>query len=315
MDNYTVIHNSGDLTREEWIQVRKKYIGGSDAGAILGVNPYRGAMDVWLDKNTDQTKDLESEAIRQGNDLEDYVAKRFSEATGLKVRRDRSMMVSVENPFMLADIDRRIVGRNAILECKTTAAYNGSQWDDGKVPPSYYAQVQHYIAVTGAETAFIAVAILGRDFKYYEIEPNDSYIRAMIEMEKDFYETSMERGLMPSPDGTKAASEAIKAFYKGGIPDTVDLSENEEAIDMAHDYLSFKAEKKMLEDAIRAKEQGLQMLLKNNEKGIAGDFEITWPSYTRKNFDKKAFEEDYPVLAQKYTTDSEYRRFGVKEMK
>ncbi len=76
-----------NMSREEWLKLRKSGIGGSDAGAICGLNPYSSPMKVYQDKTSEDVSDLDSESMRQGRDLEDYVARRFMEATGLKVRR------------------------------------------------------------------------------------------------------------------------------------------------------------------------------------------------------------------------------------
>ena len=98
-----------------WLRLRKSGIGGSDAGAICGVNPYSGAMKVFQDKISEEVEEQDSEAVRIGHDLEDYVAQRFTEATGLKVRKSNFMYRSVEHPFMIADVDRLIVGEDAAL--------------------------------------------------------------------------------------------------------------------------------------------------------------------------------------------------------
>lgn len=76
-----------NLPREEWLRYRKCGITGTDAGAILGLNPYRSAFQVYHDKTSDTIENIDNEAMRQGRDLEEYVAQRFTEATGLKVRR------------------------------------------------------------------------------------------------------------------------------------------------------------------------------------------------------------------------------------
>ena len=117
-----------NMTHEEWLQRRKTGIGGSDAGAICGLNPYVSPMGVYLDKISTETTDLDNEAMRQGRDLEEYVARRFIEATGLKVRRSNMMYRNSRYPFMLADVDRFIVGEDAGLECKTASAYNADKW-------------------------------------------------------------------------------------------------------------------------------------------------------------------------------------------
>ena len=134
----------GDMDRKEWLRLRRTGIGGSDAGAVCGLNLYSSPMKVYQDKicdiseepeekifdehSRDDVPDEPNEAIRQGYDLEDYVAKRFTEATGFKVRRSNYMYRSLAWPFMIADVDRLVVGEDAGLECKTVSAYNADKW-------------------------------------------------------------------------------------------------------------------------------------------------------------------------------------------
>ena len=68
--------------RQEWLRERKNYLGGSDLGAIAGLNPYRTALDVYLDKTSDDIREETNAAMRWGNLLEDVVAKAYSEDTG-----------------------------------------------------------------------------------------------------------------------------------------------------------------------------------------------------------------------------------------
>ena len=114
-----------DMPREEWLRLRKTGIGGSDAGAVCGVNEYRSAADVFFDKISAEVADIEdNEAMRQGRDFEDYVARRFEEQMGLKARRSNYLSRSDEHPFMIADVDRLIVGENAGLEIKTCSSFS-----------------------------------------------------------------------------------------------------------------------------------------------------------------------------------------------
>ena len=118
------------LGNEEWLRLRKTGLGGSDAGAVCGLNPYSSPMKVFADKTSDSVEGEDNEAIRIGRDLEQYVAERFMEATGLKVRRSNYMYRSVEHPCMIADVDRFVAGEDAGLECKTASAYNAGKWAD-----------------------------------------------------------------------------------------------------------------------------------------------------------------------------------------
>ena len=143
-----------NLSKEDWLRYRKCGITGTDAGAILGLNPYRSAFQVYHDKISDTIENIDNEAMRQGRDLEDYVAQRFTEATGLKVRRANAIYQSEEHPLLLADFDRLIVGQKAGLECKTVSPFSADKWADGKIPAHYMAQInQLYSADDRNKTA------------------------------------------------------------------------------------------------------------------------------------------------------------------
>lgn len=151
--------NIKNLTREEWLAERQKGIGGSDAAAVAGLNPWKSAAAVYFEKIGEAPAEtVTSERLRVGHDLEDYVAKRFAEATGKKIRRNNYMLHQDEHSFILGDIDREIVGENAILECKTTNSYALKDWKD-EPPLHYQIQCMHYMLVTGAEVCYIACLI------------------------------------------------------------------------------------------------------------------------------------------------------------
>ena len=202
-----------NMSREEWLKLRKSGIGGSDAGAICGLNPYASPMSVYRDKTSEDLSDLDSETMRQGRDLEDYVAHRFMEATGLKVRRSNMMYRCEEHPFMIADVDRLIVGEDAGLECKTANAYNADKWKDGDVPLHYLMQCCHYMAVTGRSAWYIAVVILGQEFKYARIDRDDDLIAKLIAIEEAFWNQHVIPRIIPAPDGSKACDEVLEQYF------------------------------------------------------------------------------------------------------
>ena len=148
-----------NLSHEEWLRYRKLGIGGSDAGAVCGLNPYRTAMQVYFDKTSDAVENTDNEAMRQGRDLESYVAQRFMESTRKKVRRSNAIFRHENYPFLLANVDRMVSGENAGLECKTASPYVADQWKDGQIPLHYQIQCYHYMNVCNADAWYIAVLI------------------------------------------------------------------------------------------------------------------------------------------------------------
>ena len=153
-----------NMSREEWLWHRRGSLGGSDAAAILGLSQWITPYTVWADKTGRLPEQPDNEAMRQGRDFEDYVAQRFTEVTGKKVRRNNAILKNTDYPFAHANIDRSIVGENAGLECKTTSVMNLRKFKNGEYPDTYYCQCVHYMAVTGADRWYLAVLVFGQDF-------------------------------------------------------------------------------------------------------------------------------------------------------
>ncbi|WP_276855536.1 YqaJ viral recombinase family protein [Enterocloster lavalensis] len=166
-------------------------------------------MSVSRDKVSEGVEAEDNESMRQGRDLEGYVARRFMEATGLKVRRSNQMYRSQEHPFMIADVDWIVVGENTGLECKTPSPYSSGKWKDGEIPPHYLIQCYHYMAVTGKREWYIAVVLLGQDFKYAKITWDEALIQNLITIESDFWSNQIVSRNMPDPDGSKACDEVL----------------------------------------------------------------------------------------------------------
>lgn len=300
----------GNLSREEWLQLRRTGIGGSDAGAICGLNPYSSPMEVYQDKVCGVQQEQEGESIRQGHDLEDYVAQRFMEETGLKVRRSNYMYHSRENSFMIADVDRLVIGRDAGLECKTASAYNADKWKDGEIPPHYILQCVHYMAVTGKRTWYLAVVILGQEFKYHKLVWDDELISQLIRMEKDFWENHIMPENMPDPDGSKPCSEVLgQYFHTARKGSAIELVGFDEKLDRRDEILRQIAE---LEKEQRRIEQEVKLYMKDNESAFSGKYRISWGNVESVRLDAKRIRQEMPEVYRSYAKISTSRRFQVR---
>lgn len=302
-----------DMDHETWLQYRKKGIGGSDAGAICGLNPYATAISVFIDKTQPQAGAKEdNEAMRQGRDLEEYVARRFSEETGKKVRRANSIFYQEEHPFMLANVDRLIVGENAGLECKTASAYSADKWKDGHVPESYEIQCHHYMAVTGADAWYIACVVLGREFIWHKIERDEETIQMLTQIETEFWNDNVLADKMPEPDGSKAAEELLSKYYGS--------SEPEKSISLVgfDEKLKRRAEISELQDKLEKEkkqiEQEVKVYMEDAEKADSDRFSVSWKSVVSNRVDSKKLKSDYPDIYKECVKASESRRFTVKEI-
>ena len=298
------------VSNTEWLRLRKSGIGGSDAGAICGVNPYSSAMKVFRNKTNEEVEEQDSEAIRIGHDLEEYVAQRFTEATGLKVRRSNYMYRSVENPFMIADIDRVIIGEDAGLECKTASAYHADKWADGNIPLHYIMQCYHYMAVTGKRVWYIAAVILGREFTYRRLEWDDDLIERLISIETDFWNNRVAKGIMPPPDGSKACDEVLEQyFHTAKKASAIALVGFDEKLRRREEILGFISELQAEQKQI---EQEVKLFMQDNELASSDSFRVSWKNIDSTKLDTKRIKAERPELYADYGKVSHSRRFEVK---
>ena len=297
------------IDKESWLQYRKQGIGGSDAGAVCGLNPYRTAIQVYYDKTSDSIEEIDNEAMRQGRELEEYVAKRFCEASGKRVRRANAMFYDEKNPFMLADVDRMIVGENAGLECKTASPYSEEKWRDDKIPLSYQLQCYHYMSVCNADAWYIAVLIYGRDFKYYRIERDDEVIENLIRIEKEFWNEYVLKQVIPDPDGSKTADAAIAERFKESKSITIPLTGFDERLERRQEILSLLEK---IETEKRQIDQELKLYLGDAEIAENEHYRVSWKNFSRNSIDEKRLKAEQPEIYEKYRRETISRRFTVK---
>lgn len=306
---YTKVPIKG-MGREEWLRLRQTGIGGSDAGAICGVNPYSGPMKVYRDKACDIHEEQDNEAIRQGNDLEDYVARRFMEASGLKVKRSNYMYRSVEHPFMIADVDRLVTGEDAGLECKTASAYNADKWKDGEIPLHYIMQCYHYMAVTGKRAWYIAAVILGREFVYRKLVWDDAVVSGLVAAEEDFWENYVMAGKMPEPDGSGICDEVLKScFHTARKGSSIKLDGFDEKLDRRAEIME---QINRLQQEQSRIEQEVKMYMKDNESASSEKYRISWGSVDTSRLDTQRMKQEKPEIYRDYVKVSTARRFQIK---
>ena len=302
-----------DISKNEWLELRKQGIGGSDAAAIVGLDRYRSAFDVYAEKIGLKPEQPDNEAMRQGRDLEDYVASRFCEATEKKVRRRNAMLQHPEHTFMTANIDRWVVGENAGLECKTTSVLNRAKFSQGEYPPNYYVQCVHYMAVTGADRWYLSVLVLNKAFYVFIIERDESEIQALIEVEKYFWENHVLKQIPPTPDGSESTSELIKQLFP-------EAREKEEIAlfgyeDKIQQYLELEAQVKELTQKRDALKQELQLAMSDAEIGRAQGYIVEWKNQVRQNLDTKRLKKEQAEIYKNYLKPAQtVRVFKVKEV-
>lgn len=310
-----VIAKTKNMDRKEWLMLRKNGIGGSDAGAVCGLNPYVSPLEVYFSKTCEGVDEGEpdNEAMREGRDLEDYVAKRFMEASGLKVRRANVMYASKEYPFMIADVDRIVTGRKSGitgLECKTASPYSAEKWKDGKIPAHYIIQCYHYMAVLDAQSWYIAVIVYGREFKYIKLERDEEIIQQLIRIEENFWNHNVIEKVMPEPDGSDAAETFINRHFAESRKElSIPLKGFDEKLRRREEITGIISQ---LDTEKKKIEQEIKTYMDEAEYAENENFLVSWRNSITNRIDTKRLKEEMPEVYTKFLNTIKNRKFIVK---
>mgnify|MGYP001324417180 CR=1 FL=1 len=257
-----VLVSTKELDREEWLKERMKGIGGSDAAKVLGVSRWGGPLSVYLEKKGLYTPDDPGEPAYWGTVLEDVVAREFEKRSGLRVQRQNKIFQHAEYPWMLANVDRRIVGQNKGLECKTASNFMGDEWEGDELPDSYYIQIQHYMAVMGWESCWVACLIGGQRYVQKEVQRNSELINTIIEKEREFWEDHFLKDVPPPV----TPFDNPNSLWPEQTEDDMVQDIDDETIAIARSLAGVQATKKGLED----EEERLKGILKAKIGEMAG---------------------------------------------
>ncbi|MDR8050731.1 YqaJ viral recombinase family nuclease [Burkholderia cenocepacia] len=307
-----------ELSRDDWLAVRRTGIGGSDAAAAVGLNPYMSALELWLDKTgradalpRPDPADTTSPTY-WGTLLEPIVAAVYTQQTGNKVRKVNAVLRHPSIPFMLANIDREIVGAHdvQILECKTAGEFGTRLWRDG-VPEYVQIQVQHQLAVTGKTAAHVAVLLCGQALEVRRIERDDALIGRLVELEARFWRF-VETDTPPPADGSESADRALRHLYPGN-GETIDFSDDHRLSSVFADLVAVRAE---IETRQQLEAQFKQTIQQAMGDAIRAVFQTGSVSFKRSkdssSVDLERLLADHPALQQQYATSKPgSRRFLI----
>lgn len=314
---------TNDLSREDWLNVRKNGIGSSDAAAAVGLNPYKSALELWVEKTgrgaalpqIDPNDD--SSPMFWGSLLETFVAAHYTKKSGNRVRKINAVLQHPSHPWMLANLDREVIGAAdvQILECKTAGMNGAKLWREG-VPEYVVLQVQHQLAVTGKKSADVAVLVCGNEYRCYRIDRNDAVIARLIELEAKFWRY-VETDTPPPADGSDSAAMALQALYQSDEGETLDLSDDVGMCATFSDLVSVRAslsEQEKLESKLK---QTIQQRMENASKAVFEGGQVSWKrSKDGVALDVAKLLEAQPDLIQSYPlVKPGSRRFLVQEEK
>lgn len=308
------------IDTEEWLEGRSHGIGGSEAGIILRLNPWKSRLQLWNEK-VNKTRQLDpgtQMSLKLGNFLEPLIADEYSKMTGRKLEM-REQRVHPKYDFILGNVDREIIGGEnglpkgpGILEIKTKGAF--TNWHGEDIPPYYMAQLQQYLEIYGHTWGSFAVLDLGTlKISCVDVERDDKLISTIIEEEKKFWKL-VEDKIPPSVDSSESCSKFLKEYYKISEYITIDIIENEEATKWASILKDAREAIKQHEITETEAKNKLMAIIGSAERASGNGFSINWRSPKDKEvFDLEKFKIDQPDLAKKYIKkEQQSRRFTVR---
>lgn len=294
--------------KQEWLRERKNYLGGTDLGAIAGLNPYRTALDVYLDKTSDDIACETSPAMRWGNLLEDTIAKEYAEVTGQTIEIEPNTIYHPSMKFLGANIDRWVGDKEYVLECKTAGFTRGKEWGEegtDQIPESYLVQVAYYAAICAVPKVDIAVLIGGQDFRIYTYERSKELEDKLIKIACNFWDNHIEKRIPPKCVSTR---DTFNLFPQSNYHEIVAESN---IIEKLQELKGAKEEESRIQSTIEKLKTDIQEFMRDYDVLIDnnGNVIATWKNSTpRSFFDLKRFKDEAKDLYLKYSSYTKQSR-------
>lgn len=286
-----VIADSRTLTREDWLALRKHYLGASEVAAVLELNPWRSGFGVYADKVLNSTEDLSDNIhIEFGNWMEPVIREEFPK----RFLKTEGIAIEVwEYPYMLQHPEHDCLSVNldglmnhpehgtGVIEIKTASEIQWKEWQDDELPPQYYAQIQHELSITGLPYAYV-VALVGKRLLWKLIPRNDEFINIMTTMLLKFWNDHIVTGEAPLPAGLDDDAKVLKRLYGSEISGKlVELHQFQDDYDR---YNELTKEIKFIDQEREAIKQKFMQAMGDSEVAFIGSKKVTWKTTFRKGY-------------------------------
>jgi putative phage-type endonuclease len=286
-------------------------VGSSLVPAVVGVSPYTSTLEAYLRVRGELPPVPDNQYMRMGRILEPVVAKLFTEETGMRVRNPKAVYAHPKNKLYVASPDRLIVGKHAVLECKTGGDRQKGQWEDGKVPLWYEVQVMWQLMVMGLEEAYIAALLGGQEFIYRHIK-YDPEIADYILKIVDKFMAMVEDGTPPEP--VAQDTELIKAMHPRS--EAISIVLPDDTSKMLADMHLLKAMRDDYTNRVSEIENRIKSRMGEAEVAyLPGEPEpvATWKSQVTRRIDSKRLKSELPEVYEQYSKETTSRVLRVKE--
>jgi putative phage-type endonuclease len=292
-------------------------IGGSDCASALNLSRYKTQYELWEEKtNPELKKQNNSVAMELGNELENFILRKYSEKTGFKVEKPSITYVSKKYPWMYANLDGVILDQPALFEAKTTGFFNKEDWgnEGDQLPDEYILQCAHYCIVMSEykDVEYVDIEALGmanRQFRSFKYERNQKLEERIIEEEHKFWNLYI-KGNTPPP--LTKNDDLNKIFALAKEKSTI-VADNDVS-NLFYNLHDLKKQIKISENRIEEIETKIKTYMNEHENliDINGNELITWRNSIRQAFDSNSFKKQNAELYKKFIKETNVRTFRIK---
>jgi putative phage-type endonuclease len=292
---------------EEWLDVRRSGIGGSDVAAILGLDGFRSPRHVYEAKHG-RGDDGDSEAAEVGREIEDFIAYMFTRRSGVETAPTPGTLANLTRPWMLANVDRfaldprtgEVLGP---VELKNRSEYQAEDWEGEQPPDGPALQCHWYMAVGGWSHGYVAGLVGGNKLRWFRLERNEELIGYLIEACERWWRRHVVEGFPPPPDGHPATKPLLARLWDVKVEDVVQVSRDRARVLRARRE-ALRAQAKAIGEELALVENTMRLIC--GEAGIArAGRDTAWTYQPTGTFASSRFREEQPELAAQYTRSVE----------
>lgn len=291
---------------------RTKFIGGSDVAAILGISPWRTALEVFWDKTTPRVEGIDpnrQRVLQRGHRMEPYVCELLAEETGLVIVERNRRFIDPEFGFIACEVDAEAEsGEN--IEIKTVSPFKAKEWGEehtDAIPVHYTAQAMHGLMITGRAVCVFGVLIGGDDFRVYRVERDDEIIAAMRAQEVSFWNDHILPMIPPEP---KTVADISAMFTKDSGLAVEATSEIVDVLNRLRDAKAIVKEHTAIAEEL---EERVKLFMRDAAVLTVGSNPMaTWKTQSTSRFDQTAFKAANPELFEQFKKTTESRVFRLK---
>ena len=297
------------MNQSLWLEARKKGVGGSDVGSILGFNKYKSPLQLYYEKINSDVSNVDNAFTRAGTYLEPAIANWYRDTGEHIVLNEGSKIYYIEDTPYLCTPDRILCNTNGsvvgVLECKNTSM----TFDE--IPLYWYSQLQWNMSIVGVETGVLAWLEKGYDFKAITLDLDQEFINESRKMVDEFWYNHVQKQVPPDP---LFASDAELAFPKYVTGKTKVATP--EIMETCFAIKKVQEEIKQLTEENDKRKDTLKLFFGDAAEIVSEDgiSLATWKNTKDiDRFNQSAFKADEPELYAQYSTSSPgYRRLLVK---